>query len=115
MGLNEFGRSAQAFEEELEDFDMPDGLSDVFAPCVHSVSSDEVSPAFFVWVCREVFFDLDHKGRDVLGIVKNGDPHARFVGCDTFEAFEHFESADTNTSEGGEVFREEGAPNAVGM
>ncbi len=104
MGLNEFCRSAKAFEEELEDFDMPDSFSDVFAPGVHSVSSDEVTPAFFVGVCCEVFFDLDHEGRDVLGIIKNGDPHARFVGCDTFESFQHFESADTNSTEGREMF-----------
>ena len=94
---------------------MPDGFRDVFAPGVHAVASNKVSPAFFVGVCREVFFDLDHEGWDILRIVKNGNPHARFMGCDTFEAFEHFESADTNATEGSKVFGEESTPNTVGM
>lgn len=80
MGLYEFGRSAEAFEKELEDFDMPDGFGNVFAPGVHAVSSDEVSPAFLIWIRREIFFDLDHEGRDVLCVVEDGDPDTCFVG-----------------------------------
>ena len=82
---------------------MAGGFREVFAPGVHAVASDEVAPAGFFGMALEVGFDLGGEGRDVLGVVEDGDPDAGFVSADAFEAFEHFKAADADAANGCEV------------
>lgn len=99
MALNQFRGSPETLQEELKYLDMASGLCKVFAPGVHAMATNQVSPTRFIGMVLKVLFDLDNQGGDVLGVVENRNPDAGLVGGDPLEPFEHFKVTDADSSD----------------
>ena len=115
MALYQFRRSPKTLQEEFKNFDMASCFCKVFAPGVHAMAANQISPTGLVWMVLKVLFNLDDQRGDVLGVVENGNPDARLMGGDSLETFEHFKVTDADSTDRSEVLREQSAPDAVGM
>jgi hypothetical protein len=47
--------SPNAFEQELDDFDVPSRFGEIFAPGIESMATYKIAPAFFVGMVGKVF------------------------------------------------------------
>lgn len=115
MALYQFRRSPKTLQEEFQNLDMASCFSQVFAPGVHAMAANQVSPTGLVGMVLKVLFNLHDQRGDVLGVVENRNPDTRLVGGNPLETFEHFKVADADSTDRREVLREQSAPDAVCM
>ena len=115
MALYQFRRSPKTLQEEFQNLDMASCFCQVFAPGVHAMAANQVSPTGLVGMVLKVLFNLHDQRGDVLGVVENRNPDARLVGGYSLETFEHFKVADADSTDRREVLREQSAPDAVCM
>ena len=115
MALYQFRRSPKTLQEEFQNLDMASCFSQVFAPGVHAMAANQVSPTGLVGMVLKVLINLNDQRGDVLGVVENRNPDTRLVGGNPLETFEHFKVADADSTDRREVLREQSAPDAVCM